>query len=236
MNYVPYTREIRKGMKGKDCKAVKRALHKSGVGPKTRDNEQFGDLATRALRNFQKHHGLKVDGIYGLATHRRLAPFFDAYGAWLMGQARAMTGEEAKRSVIVATAMLGYRQRATIHYTQGSLRMEGVRRHVKPPDVPHYEDCSSFVTWLYWVAAAPDPNGRGYDGYGYTGTQILNGHQVGLAQLEPGDLVFYGTRAVPSHVAVYVGGGKVVSHGSELGPLLVDRRYRSDIHSMRSYL
>jgi hypothetical protein len=236
MNYVPYTRPVKRGDTGKDCKAIKRALHKAGVGPATKDNQRFLDLAVRALRNFQKHHGLKMDGVYGPLTHKRLAPYFDAYGAWLMGQARKMTGPEQKRSVIVATAMLGYRQRSLIHYTQGPARMQGVRDKIRPPAVPHYEDCSSFATWLYWVAGAPDPNGRGFDGYGFTGTMIQNGHLVGLAQLEPGDLVFYGTRAVPSHVATYVGGGKVVSHGSEAGPLLVDRRYRSDVHSMRSYL
>ena len=67
--------------------------------------------------------------------------------------------------------------------------MEGVRDKVQPPDVPSYEDCSSFATWCYWTADAPDPNGLGYNGSGYTGTQVQHGHQVDVSRhrVGPGD-------------------------------------------------
>ena len=105
--------------------------------------------------------------------------------------------------------------------------------------MPPYEDCSSFVTWLYWVAGVPDPNGRGYDGYGYTGTQIGRGKEVSVGA--KADLVFYGpSRSVITHVAVIVEGGedaKVVSHGTEAcpcGPIPID--YRPDRRMIRRYI
>lgn len=235
--YVPYTRQIKLNTTGKDAKAVKRALSTAGVMQWGAFTNVFGVFSVRALKQFQKQHGLTQDGRYDLADHRRLAPYFDAYGAYLMGLS-AVSPEEEKRRAIVATAMLGYAHRSTIHYTQTSLRMWGVRNKTRPPRVPPYEDCSSFATWCYWVAGAPDPNGPAfnYNGYGYTGTQINAGRQIPVSALKRGDLVFYGRRSVPSHVAIYVGDGRVVSHGSEVGPLLLARTYRSDHHSCRSYL
>jgi cell wall-associated NlpC family hydrolase len=115
--------------------------------------------------------------------------------------------------------------------------MYGVRHHVRPPGIPHYEDCSSFATWVYWVAGLPDPNKLGYNGQGYTGTLVRNGGSISPQLARPGDLAFYGWgfNGVPKHVAVCVGFGRVVSHGSESGPLLLGIRYRSDLHSVRRY-
>lgn len=50
------------------------------------------------------------------------------------------------------------------------------------------------------------------------------------------DLVFYGSsRSSISHVAIYVGGGNVVSHGSD--PVRhCSMNYRSDLQEIRSYL
>lgn len=235
--YVPYTRRIKQGTVGKDALAVKRALSAAGFMQWGGFTKTFGPFAVKALKNFQRANGLVADGVYDLADHKKLAIYFDPYGAFLMGQAATNPIDE-KRRAIVATAMFGYSHRSTMHYTQTALRMWGVRNKVKPPKVPPYEDCSSFSTWCYWVAGAPDPNGPvyNYNGYGYTGTMVEHGRKIEPRDLKLGDLVFYGRRAVPSHVAVYVGSGRVVSHGSEVGPLLLARTYRSDHHSCRTYL
>jgi hypothetical protein len=100
-----------------------------------------------------------------------------------------------------------------IIYTQGSNRMEGVTQKVEPPLWPHHGDCSSIATWAYWVSEYPDPNGLGYSGVGYTGT--LQDHGVKVATPRISDLVFY---ANPDHVAVYVGGGRVIGFGHQGGP------------------
>jgi cell wall-associated NlpC family hydrolase len=96
-------------------------------------------------------------------------------------------------------------------------------------------DCSSFVTLVYKDAGASDPNGFGYNGSGYTGTLAARGTWVFTP--EPGDLVFYGgTKAVPGHVGVYVGGGMVIEIGSDKGILKVAYNYRSDIVGYKRYL
>ena len=77
-------------------------------------------------------------------------------------------------------------------------------------------------------------NGAGWAA-GYTGTQAMHGRVVSLDALEVGDLVFYGRAWPYGHVAGYVGGGKVISHGSEGGPYLLPVRYRSDVSHARRY-
>lgn len=84
------------------------------------------------------------------------------------------------------------------------------------------------------MAGLKDPNGLGYNGFGYTGTLIQNGKRVSASNLKPGDLVFYGRHGI-SHVAIYVGSGRVVSHGSESGPLLLSTYYRNDLQYGISY-
>lgn len=142
--------------------------------------------------------------------------------------------ELEKRRAIVAAAMYGYYNRDVISYTQNTQRMQDFG---PPPNVPGATDCSAFATWCYKSARAPDPNGLGYNGTGYTGTLIGRGRaKTSVGQLSPGDLVFYGDSfGSTGHVAVYVGNSQVVSHGSQPGPLLLKVNYRT-ITGMRDYL
>ncbi len=142
---------------------------------------------------------------------------------------------KSARHKVVAAAYGGYSNRDSIHYTQDGRRMEGVRKQIRPPRFPNWEDCSSFATWCYWAAGAPDPNGLGYNGSGFTGTQVEHGRVT--ANPRPGDLVFYGgTSAVPGHVAVYVGNGRVISHGQESGPMLYPIDYNRGTHGPRQLI
>lgn len=238
--YVPFRRQLKFGAVGNDVFAIKRALAQSGVStwgewgtfPRT-----YGSGATKHVKTFQQKHGLHVDGIYGVNTQKKLEPFFDAYGAFLLKTFKPpVLKTTSKRDNVVAAAMFGYENRASIHYTESSWRMYGVRNHIKPPGIPRYEDCSSFATWCYYVAGLPDPNGYGYDGLGYTGTLTHHGTSIALINAKPGDLVFYGgSFGIPSHVAIYVGNNRVVSHGGESGPDLLPVTYRG-ITEIRSYI
>ena len=232
---VPFVRLLKQGMVGKDVVAVKRSLARAGFGKLGPQTRLFGPFMKRNLKSFQKKHGLVQDGVYGLATHKKLAPYFDDYSLWLLHQTHIKVAP-TKRDVIVATAILGYNKSYLIHYTQGPSRMYGVKHHVMPPSVPPYEDCSSFATWCYWVAKAADPNGLGYNGYGFTGTLASHGRSTTVAAAQRGDLILYGRGYPYSHVVVYIGNGKAISHGSERGPSLVNVYYRSDLRSVRSYL
>lgn len=118
-----------------------------------------------------------------------------------------------------------FEHRDEIHYTQDlDLRMDGVRRMLKPPQVPVQEDCTSFVTWCYFAADAPDPHGRSYNGQRFTGDQHPRGIEVMTPRLA--DLVFYGpSRSEINHMNLYGGGGKIIGHGGEAGPKVFDIDY-----------
>ena len=236
-------RELRTGSRGRDVLAIERALLKAGfwavpVGPDNR----FDSDTERVVRAFQRERGLGVDGVVGPITFGQLEPYLDRYGRWLLANVHPDEPPSTARQRIVAAAHHGYRNRSEIHYTQkgDTRRMQGVRERIRPPSFPSWEDCSSFATWCFWVSGAPDPNNNGFNGRdGYTGDQIDVGREV--AQPRPGDLVFYGhARRDINHVTVYVGNGRVVSHGQESGPMLLPIDYNRGRYGprqqIRSYL
>jgi hypothetical protein len=220
-------RLLKLGAKGRDVRAVQRALRKSGFRPKTdRTTDTFDQRMKDQVVAFQQARGLTpADGEVGRDTYAALKPSIDRFGRLLIQQA-ANAAQQAKttRKKIVAAAHLCFQNRALIHYTQNGIppaprRMDGVRRMLRPPAFPEFEDCSSFSTWCYFAAGAPDPNGLSYNGEGWTGTQHPRGTET--VALRPGDLVFYGpNRNSINHVTVYVGNGQVISHGGETGPRL----------------
>lgn len=233
---VPFRRSLKRGSRGRDVVAVKRAL--SRALPRIfrwqkRFSPIFGPFTIRALKHFQRTRGLKPDGQYGPKTHAKLARHFDDYAVKYLWRAKAgKTGEAAKRDAIVAAAYLTYRNRHSIGYTQGPSRMMGVTHRLKPPRFPTWADCSAICTWYYYVAGAPDPNGRGYDGFGFTGTMRAHGHEVSSPQ--PGDDVHYGS-GTGRHVGTSVGGSRHIGHGSSAGPLLLGNWYRDDLSHYRSH-
>ena len=120
------------------------------------------------------------------------------------------------RQKIVTAARWGIANEPRIHY--GEIRPIRLARAL-----PLTTDCSGFVTLCYYLAGAPDPNGRGYDGSGYTGT--LLGWLPAIAPLDAdrGDLVVWGTYP-GRHVALVLEPGRdplLCSHGQEHGPLAI---------------
>jgi len=120
------------------------------------------------------------------------------------------------RQKIVTAARWGIENEARIHY--GEVRPIPLGR-----TLPLRTDCSGFVTVCYFLAGAPDPNGRDYDGAGYTGTMLAWLPHIGGADAKRGDLVVWG--AYPGrHVAIVLEPGDdplLCSHGSERGPLAI---------------
>ena len=220
-------RHLRVGSVGRDVRAVQRALRKARFRPKTdATTEIFDERLKGQVKEFQRARGVTpADGDVAKDTYAALKPFIDRFGRLLIRlAARAAAAANTTRKKIVAAGRLGFDHRDEIHYTQESDRMEGVRRKLKPPDFPRHEDCSSFVTWCYFAADAPDPNGRDYNGQGFTGDQSPRGTEVSKPRL--GDLVFYGpSRSEINHVNLYVGGGKIIGHGAESGPNVFEIDY-----------
>ena len=70
-------------------------------------------------------------------------------------------------------------------------------------------------------------------GWGNTWEFARYGRSVSLMELRPGDAVYYGSNL--SHMAMFVGDGRVLSHGSWAGPLLLPVSYRT-VNRCRAYL
>lgn len=225
-------RHLKVGSVGRDVRAIQRALRKAGFRPKSDPtNDVFDQRLKSQVTEFQRARGLTpADGEIGADEYGALKQFIDAFGRFLIQRAaRAAAAANTTRKKIVAAARLCFDHRDEIHYTQnidgpGPKRMEGVRERLKPPQFPHNEDCSSFITWCYFSADAPDPNGNGYNGSGFTGDEVNHGTEVTTPRLA--DLVFYGpSRSEINHVNLYVGGGKIIGHGGEAGPKVFDIDY-----------
>lgn len=156
--------------------------------------------------------------------------------------ARRETPRLDARERAVRAAMLGVKHRDRIRYTQHPRdRWDGIRRGCRAykGSFPTSADCSSFVTWCLWDALGARGrdivNGHGWSA-GYTGTQCSHGKRVPLEKIRRGDLVFYaGAGGGINHVAIYVGDGKVVSHGSNPGPMVLPTSYRP-VAQVRRYL
>lgn len=232
---VPLPRELKYRqpyMVGQDVLALQRALARAKLRRWGNFTNAFGKGTRYQVSEFQEKVGLNRDGVYGIETHKKLARYYDEYGTFLMNKVNKQVSQ-TPRTKIVAYATFGYNYRHKIHYTQSSLRMYGVRNKIRPPKIPYYEDCSSYSTWCYWGAGVKDPNGRGYDGWGYTGTLCLHGNAT--IKPRPGDLAFYGHKPY-SHVVIYIGNNMCISHGSEIGPVLLYVYYRGDFSHFRNYM
>ena len=144
-----------------------------------------------------------------------------AYKARRRARGYGLKKQATVRERIVEYAKWGAANKSVIHYAQ--VRPMDKLNQVK--SLPWWTDCSEFVTTIYKWAGAPDPNGRGYDGQGYTGTMLSHGISIPLWQCKPGDVVIWGY-SPGHHTAVLVDTSNhadpmIVSHGSEGGPLLM---------------
>jgi cell wall-associated NlpC family hydrolase len=149
------------------------------------------------------------------------------------------------RDMAIQAMALTLQHASAVHYTQGSDRWEGIAHHDRAwrGQYPHHGDCSSTTTWALWCGLSHFHrfqyvdlvNGLHWKA-GYTGTQLRHGRSVAGGSLQRCDLVLYGNGWPGEHVAMYIGGGLVISHGSEGGPYKLSMHYRGDIIDVRRYI
>lgn len=249
---VPLVRSLHRGSRGPLVRELQRALIHRGIRPSRQGAPAYFGLRTRAQVALVQRRAriAPATGGYGVRTHRVMAGSYDARGvmvlrnAWLAklraeaaarARAKARAAAAARTSGaaarLVAYTRWAERNAWAFHYSQGGLRGT-YSRTGKVYSLPQWLDCSMYVTNAYRAAGLRDPNGFGFNGYGYTGTLVVHGTRV-FGVPRAGDLVFYGSPI--SHVAIATGGGYVSSHGSEPGPLHVRWNYRPVV-SIHRYL
>jgi hypothetical protein len=74
-------------------------------------------------------------------------------------------------------------------YSEAGNRFNSLHR---PYEVPFVSDCSAGVTDLYCWGDAPDPNKRGYDAEGYTGTLMSAGKRIAPRSVRECDVAIFG--------------------------------------------
>jgi hypothetical protein len=258
---VKFPREIHQGMIGEDVQAHKRAISRArpDLYPWPTDQHGFTALAGSffidAVVKWKISKGLGHTRVLGgraheslERTHRKGSATEWAFDATAIALAQeyydrvTKSPEDAIRERIVYAALYWYEHRTVIAYSMYRPMLLG-----EPLWIPSRLDCSGFATNCHYAGGAPDPNGRGYDHNGYTGTMIAHGTRVqSISNLKPGDLVFYGHSSPrpgfnagdPTHVAVYVGVKNGVHMVVSLGsyPMkYVSYTYRSDLNQFRHY-
>ncbi len=79
-------------------------------------------------------------------------------------------------------------------------------------------DCSGFVLSIYKKYGIELPH--------YSGSQSNCGTEISYKNAQPGDLLFYGTsKSAISHVAIYLGDGKIVHANDEKTGIIVSNAY-----------
>lgn len=233
---------LKPGDRGKDVLAMKRALSRAGMQRWKVFTKLWGADTTTVLKNFQKKYHLNVDGVYGINTHRKLAPYYDRYGMKIMNDEflRLHTVNDPQvRMVSAALEIYNFcKMTGRGQYTQTARRMSIVRNRWRIPfakSVWLYEDCSSSLTGVSWEARIPDPNHLSYSGQGYTGSLSVNGFRISVPI--PGSFGFYGAFWPYHHVVMCISTRGptplVFSWGSGL-PKILPWNYRSDFNHWRS--
>jgi peptidoglycan hydrolase-like protein with peptidoglycan-binding domain len=261
--FVPFVRNFKFRDRSLAIIGYKRALSRAGYLRWTQFIPFYGRTMRSAVRHFRKDHGLPVNDKIDKAFHTKLVKArakhkpgmaFDSKAAWLIQQDKQrwdelqqknqkLKKEQLIREKMRASCWFVIHNRTFIHYTQSALRMYGIRNRIKPPQVTRWEDCSSMVTYICWLAGVPDPNDLHYNGLGFTGTMYTNGAYVAsLATAKTGCGCFYGHFLGYNgitHTTMLMekikGRWCCMSHGREQAPEFIPADYRT-VLGIRDYV
>lgn len=155
----------------------------------------FGVGTEQAIRQFQADHGLETDGIVGQATFA------------------ALTGQSLPNGPIRRFGNGGYNGVARVDSPAASAILSIANRYIGVPYVfggstPSGFDCSGFTRYVYSEAGIDLPRDAE--------SQYGVGYSVSMANLRPGDLVFFSTYdSGISHVGIYVGNHQFINASSD---------------------
>ena len=248
---------------GADVEAYKRAISRAGRWPWQSFDRAYsrgfalgtgGNVGETGVAGFQRQQNIDDTGQLGNETYQALRyalvpegrphageHVLDGYAVQLLesyqpDESTSDNDVENVRRAIAGYCLDSIDNEPKIHYQQ----VRPIACFGVPPSKGFTTDCSGHATSAYYWArqetglAVPDPNGRGFDGYGYTGT-LINNPRVTNGQYKRGDLALYGpSTGSSSHVTTCVKDGDAsgsawCSHGSESAPYRVALYYRSDL-------
>ena len=219
----PYT-------KGAHVTAAQEKLHQNKYGrflkSKANIDGVYGPVTARATRRAKYLLGYprkRINGSYGEQLNAYLAGTKPLPAVYRLRRRRRLAAADKARTVraeMVAQAMWATRREPLVHYEQSRpMPLSQFKRHV----LPLRTDCSGFCTCIAYAAGAPDPNGRKFDGLGYTGTMLSACEHIARSEVKVGDYVVYGD-GTGNHVCMVVAMDTdplLVSHGQEAGPILI---------------
>lgn len=176
----------------------------------------IGIATKRQIQAFQRKVHYKPTGVYTLATHNALVKLHGytrtARNDLIYFQAKLVRLHIEKTVLIVTSHAFLVVGNSPWPYCQS-----GQRTYFPAwPRLPPCTDCSGFATWVAYQSGFG--MAVGYLGpsstVGWTGTLARQGVPVNAnGPLKIGDLIFYGSSYPWGHVAVYIGHGRVISHG-----------------------
>lgn len=227
---VPFLGPFKVGNCGPSIRAMDTALIKLKFR-KSPPANCYGKATANQVGAFQRSLHYKVTGRYTLVTHRAIVKrhgYTAAERDVLIKRAHyqyVLTYRKAIQTIAAHEVLVGSR----LPYSQSGSRSN----FPAWPRIPPATDCSGLTIFTEYQAGAGPQVGYFGPGspVGWTGTLAVQGVVVPHgAPLQPGDIVLYpsaSARGPPwGHVAVVVGHGLVVSHGS-VGVKLLPYNYRA---------
>jgi cell wall-associated NlpC family hydrolase len=190
------------------------------VGPNTKTALYSGTIVTAGC--------VLIDGESACASGDNLAPRVAEYAHWLF-DASASAVQTADQTKVLRP--YGFGSLGDIPYvwagghpgaaepSKGSCYGYTGAILPCPADVTVGLDCSGLVRWMYMMAGGIDLSSSGDSS---TNGEIDSGHlhAVSSSQLQPGDLIFWGSSTSNTeHVAIYLGEQSVVSADNPSDPL-----------------
>lgn len=242
MSRPPLRRTARLGMQGIDIEAHTAAMHRylhTGQLKAFREQRKtvrqtFGIAKRTLAKKSAAKAGLPQYGVVGPALYAALwdDEAYDVTARQQLDEYAKSLDKKNPRELVVDAARFYLANARHIAYSQ-TRPIVTISRNIRPPDIPHALDCSGLAITCYWVAGVLDALGPEHrSGFGNTWSLADEGRSVTVADLLPGDLVFYGSC---SHVAIYEGSGKVITNGHY--PMSREKlSYRSDYWGARTFL
>jgi len=203
---LKFDRALKMGARGDDVKALQEVLKALGFLKIENCTDYFGKQTDEALRAFQEHHGLEVDGSAGPKTVEALNRQIIKKGLKVTMPNRSSLGRQELGDKIIETA----KKYLGVSYRYGGTSSKGF-------------DCSGYTQFIYKQHNISLPHS--------TTEQAKVGTKVSKSDLRTGDLVVFSNtyRRGPSHVGIYIANGKFIHASTSRGVVIddINSRYYS---------